>query len=103
MSGLSTIGIISFGLALVAGRNRLPMPATGNTALVMFRVAVMISCLSSLFPPRPRQRKQAGLVQYGDPQFHGPIVLAPRISARHNVLPLSSYRTPHLAARRFDQ
>jgi hypothetical protein len=36
MSGLSTIGIISLGLALVAGRNLLPMPATGNTALVSF-------------------------------------------------------------------
>src|SRR5260221_12777193 len=36
ISGLSTLGSISFGLALVAGRNRLPMPATGNTALVIF-------------------------------------------------------------------
>ena len=32
MSGLSTIGSISFGLALVAGRKRVPRPATGNTA-----------------------------------------------------------------------
>src|SRR5688572_10282775 len=32
MSGLSTMGSISFGLALVAGRNRVPRPATGNTA-----------------------------------------------------------------------
>ena len=38
ISGLSTIGIISLGLALVAGRNRLPSPATGNTALVMTRI-----------------------------------------------------------------
>src|SRR5436309_11523577 len=36
MSGLSTIGIISFGLALVAGRKRLPIPATGKTAFVTF-------------------------------------------------------------------
>src|SRR4051812_19062289 len=36
MSGLSTIGIISLGLALVAGRKRVPRPATGNTALVIF-------------------------------------------------------------------
>jgi hypothetical protein len=34
MSGLSTIGSISLGLALVAGRKRVPKPATGNTALV---------------------------------------------------------------------
>src|SRR5947207_15645186 len=36
MSGLSTIGSISFGLALVTGRNRLPRPATGNTAFFSF-------------------------------------------------------------------
>src|ERR1700733_4707015 len=33
MSGRSTTGSISFGMALVAGRNRVPSPATGNTAL----------------------------------------------------------------------
>src|SRR5690349_3562656 len=32
MSGLSTMGSISLGLALVAGRKRVPLPATGNTA-----------------------------------------------------------------------
>src|ERR1700745_3710812 len=32
ISGLSTTGSISFGLALVAGRKRVPRPATGNTA-----------------------------------------------------------------------
>ena len=35
ISGLSTTGSISFGLALVAGRNRVPIPATGKTALVI--------------------------------------------------------------------
>src|SRR5579871_2008475 len=35
MMGLSTTDSISFGLALVAGRNRVPRPATGNTALRM--------------------------------------------------------------------
>src|SRR5215469_14636480 len=33
MRGLSTTGSISFGLALVAGRKRVPRPATGNTAV----------------------------------------------------------------------
>src|SRR5487761_855927 len=33
MSGLSTTGSISLGLALVAGRKRVPRPATGNTAV----------------------------------------------------------------------
>src|SRR5271169_3862576 len=35
MRGLSTTGSISLGLALVAGRNRVPRPATGNTAVRM--------------------------------------------------------------------
>src|SRR3989337_447525 len=34
ISGLSTIGSISLGLALVTGKKRVPKPATGNTALV---------------------------------------------------------------------
>src|ERR687887_1765127 len=33
MIGLSTSGSISFGCAFVAGRNRVPSPAAGNTAL----------------------------------------------------------------------
>src|SRR5512146_2939725 len=33
MIGLSTRGSISFGCALVAGRNRVPQPAAGKTAL----------------------------------------------------------------------
>src|ERR1700761_2798923 len=33
MTGLSTTGSISLGMALVAGRKRGPMPATGKTAL----------------------------------------------------------------------
>ena len=35
ISGLSTTGSISLGCALVAGRKRVPKPATGNTALRM--------------------------------------------------------------------
>ena len=35
IAGLSTTGSISFGIALVAGRNRVPIPAAGITALVM--------------------------------------------------------------------
>src|SRR5665811_1763118 len=34
MAGLSTTGSISFGVALVAGRKRVPRPAAGITALV---------------------------------------------------------------------
>src|SRR3954453_16430353 len=35
MTGLSTTGSISLGIALVAGRNRVPRPATGMTALLI--------------------------------------------------------------------
>src|SRR5512139_2950285 len=38
ISGLSTTGSISFGLALVTGRKRVPSPATGNTAFVILRM-----------------------------------------------------------------
>ena len=34
IAGLSTTGSISFGVALVAGRKRVPRPAAGITALV---------------------------------------------------------------------
>ena len=34
MAGLSTTGNISLGVALVAGRKRVPRPAAGTTALV---------------------------------------------------------------------
>jgi hypothetical protein len=45
MSGLSTIGSISLGMALVAGRNLVPRPATGNTAV---RTGLCISIGSGL-------------------------------------------------------
>src|SRR5437868_2515795 len=48
MTGLSTTGNISFGTALVAGRNRVPIPATGKTALRMGGVDIegreQVSC-----------------------------------------------------------
>src|ERR1700733_14916448 len=46
MSGLSTTGSISFGEAFVAGRNRVPRPATGNTAFVTF--CIFLSCAQEL-------------------------------------------------------
>src|SRR6185437_9051193 len=46
--GRSTIGSISFGTVLVAGRKRVPRPATGNTALRMRRRRVPASITSGL-------------------------------------------------------
>src|ERR1700744_3317303 len=42
MRGLSTTGSISFGLALVAGRKRVPRPATGNTAVRMTEFGIVL-------------------------------------------------------------
>src|ERR1700726_2193951 len=39
--GLSTSGNISLGMTLVAGKTRVPRPATGNTAL---RIDICLSC-----------------------------------------------------------
>src|SRR6202163_3012663 len=53
ISGLSTTGSISFGLALVAGRKRVPRPATGNTAVRMADLKlVLIGILASRGPHR---------------------------------------------------
>ena len=43
IAGLSTTGSISFGCALVAGRNRVPSPAAGMTA---FLTVMRIPCLA---------------------------------------------------------
>src|SRR3954451_6198173 len=53
MIGLSTMGSISLGCALVAGKNRVPRPAAGNTAL---RTLIAISDLSCA----------AGAIYWGD-------------------------------------
>src|SRR6201995_5784694 len=63
MRGLSTTGSISFGLALVAGRKRVPRPATGNTAVRMTDFgAVLINLLQQQRlngPPSLTTRNQA--------------------------------------------
>jgi hypothetical protein len=38
MTGLSTIGSISFGCAFVAGRKRVPNPAAGMIHFVIFHI-----------------------------------------------------------------
>src|SRR5579885_607150 len=48
ITGLSTTGSISFGMALVAGRNLVPMPATGKTAL-RTGLAADMACLGAVF------------------------------------------------------
>src|SRR3954471_15619131 len=71
IKGLSTTGSISFGLAFVAGRNRVPSPATGNTALVI--TFVIFS--------RLQQLQQTRFVEYSNLQFTRLLQLAAGISA----------------------
>src|SRR5512146_2859465 len=79
ISGLSTMGIISLGLALVAGRKRVPIPATANTALVI----LLISDSSFL-----QQMQQFLLIDYTDPELHRFVIFASRIRARNDIIRL---------------
>src|SRR5690348_12704584 len=94
MSGLSTMGSISFGLALVAGRNRLPRPATGKTALVIFRRA-----MSHLF----YQVFEGIFIQDRYAQRLGLVQLAPGLGAGDHVISLLRHRAGNLVAARLDQ
>lgn len=51
-TGLSTIGSISLGCAFVAGRNRVPNPASGKTALLI--ALILITPCPVIFLPCPR-------------------------------------------------
>src|ERR1043165_6900593 len=61
MLGVSTSGSISFGTAFVAGRNRVPSPATGSTALrTLFVVMFGLPFYARLYPTPPRPEGVAG-------------------------------------------
>src|SRR3954452_21217746 len=62
--GLSTIGSISFGLAFVTGKKRLPRPATGNTAFVIFCMAIRKLCVVFL-----DELAQRVLIEYRNPEL----------------------------------
>src|SRR5262249_29545057 len=90
ISGLSTTGSISLGLALVTGRNRLPSPATGNTALVTLSNAM------GEFP-------ELLLVDHRHFQLLGPGELAAGIVASDDVAGFLGYAAGDLAAATLDQ
>jgi hypothetical protein len=92
ISGLSTMGIISFGLALVAGRKRVPRPATGNTALLTFFMPVKFL----------QQLPELNLVEYGDAQGPRLFQLGAGFGAGHHVIGLLRHGTGHLAALRLN-
>ena len=45
-NGLSIMESISFGIAFVAGRKRVPKPATGKTALFIFFIEIILSLIT---------------------------------------------------------
>src|SRR5271165_2813723 len=90
ISGLSTMGSISFGLALVAGRKRLPSPATGNTALVSLPNA-MEEFLELLF------------VDHRHPELAGAVELTPRLGAGDQVVRFLRDAAGYFAAFPLDQ
>src|ERR1700738_1757572 len=80
ISGLSTTGSISFGLALVAGRKRVPRPATGNTAV---RMAGLKLGLIGILRGAPSWGPSGGLIG----------ALGPLEARRPHAVPGTAFRT----------
>src|SRR5919204_2268110 len=76
MSGLSTTGIISFGLALVTGRKRLPKPATGNTAFLSLAITA------------PQDFAQLRFIDYWHAEATRFVELTAGVSSGHHVVGL---------------
>src|SRR3954469_14378207 len=90
MSGRSTTVSISLGIALVAGRKRVPRPATGKTALRTF-------CIMS---PKARPagasagRRKVERIVLARRRFLQPLVLADRPRDRRGLEQLLGGRRP---------
>src|SRR5437899_2170426 len=106
ISGLSTTGSISVGLAFVAGSKRVPIPATGNTAFVILRIVMIrprVGLWSSGFC-------RAGLEEFPESFFvhdrYAKLLrlreLASRFLAGHDVIGLLRYAAGDFAAFRLD-
>src|SRR5919204_1372662 len=91
MSGLSTTGIISFGLALVTGRKRLPKPATGNTAFLSFGITA------------PQHFAQLLLIDDRHAEAARLLKLAARLRAGHHVVGLLRHRSRDLVPARLER
>src|SRR5437773_924801 len=92
MSGLSTIGSISLGEALVAGRKRVPRPATGKTALRIFVMGAWCSLLV-------HQSEEPVFVQHGNAEFACLVQLGAGLGAGDDIVGLLRHRSGDLAAR----
>src|SRR5918995_3820083 len=83
ISGLSTIGSISLGLALVTGRKRLPRPATGNTAFLS------LACIGSQIL---QQFEEFFLSQHPHAQGPRPLELAAGVLAGDDEIGFLGHR-----------
>jgi hypothetical protein len=59
MLGVSTIGIISFAIAFVAGKNRVPKPAAGITAFRTFVMGLPLSSYSLFHYNKDAAKKES--------------------------------------------
>ncbi len=62
IKGLSTIGNNSFGIAFVAGKKRVPKPATGKTAFRIFFMIIFPSTARNYFSQTKRRVRAAGFL-----------------------------------------
>src|SRR5262245_61443457 len=92
MSGLSTTGSISFGLALVTGRKRLPRPATGKTALRSFACTL----------PPFQKVDEVALAQHLHAELAGLVELAAGFLAGDHEIGLPGHRSADLVPQRLD-
>src|SRR6185437_10581417 len=99
MRGLSTIGSISFGLAFVTGRKRVPRPATGNTAFVIFFISFLV-VLARAASRTAEQCAHRRLVDHLHAERLRPGELAARLRAGDDVIRLFRYAARDLGARR---
>src|SRR5438874_2926880 len=95
MSGRSTTVSISLGIALVAGRKRVPRPATGNTAL---RTFFIMSPKAGPAGASAGRRKFERIV-LARLRFLQPLVLADRTGDRRGLQQLLGGRGPRRQGR----
>src|SRR5947209_880784 len=91
MSGLSTTGIISFGLALVTGRKRLPKPATGNTAFLSLAISA------------PQDLPQLRFIDHRHAEALRLFELGSGLGARDHIVGLLRHRRGHLVPARLER
>src|SRR3954468_12809158 len=91
MSGLSTTGIISLGLALVKGRKRLPNPATGNPAFLSLGISA------------PQDFAQLRLIDHRHAEALRLLELGSGLDAGHHIISLLRHRRGHLVPARLER